>query len=199
MHGVFFQLPSLPSVSCRMQNSYVLLDDLIVIFVCCEHFRCGDASSDDFFYHCWSLTLAAVPVRTKCLTNQQKNTLRMYFLLHYTFFGFQFTSIMHCMVVFTFLCWTQYFRLILKDSEEDVQIVFFSPGFDYSCIKHLYVFMFIIQNCQLWTPNERAALSKRELIFYVDRNVFFFNNCCHCLRHHRHYMVWVLFLQEFKL
>lgn len=32
-----------------MQNSYALLDDLIVIFSCAEHLRYSEASTDDFF------------------------------------------------------------------------------------------------------------------------------------------------------
>lgn len=51
----------------------------------------------------------------------------------------------------------------VTDSVEGVWIVLFSPG-QYSimssvffCIEYLYIFMFIIQNTQLWTPDIQSA------------------------------------------
>lgn len=61
------------------------------------------------------------------------------------------------------------FSANVSDSIEGVWIVLFSPGqysiisrvllffYSFSCIEYLYIFMFIIQNTQLWTPNIQRA------------------------------------------
>lgn len=172
----FFAFRLLP-----MQNSYVLLDDLIVIFFCSEHFRCGDASSDVFFLSLLVFNFCSIlPVRTRCSTNHKKKTYYECTFFHCTFFGLQFVSIMYWMVCIPFLWWTQYFRLILKDSQENVQIVFFSPG-QYSFIFALSIYTSL---CLL----SEIANYGHQLFFFCSKC------CCHCLHRRRHYMVWLFFL-----
>lgn len=76
------------------------------------------------------------------------------------------------------LCARNVFKLMYKKILfEGVRIVFFSPGqysiILYSYIEYLYIFMFIIQNTQLWTPDIQP-LSKKPFFVFLRRLQAFF-------------------------
>lgn len=76
------------------------------------------------------------------------------------------------------LCARNVFKLMYKKILfEGVRIVFFSPGqysiILYSYIEYLYIFMFIIQNTQLWTPDIQP-LSKKIIFCLLTKIASFF-------------------------